>query len=227
MPIAFPKPCAHNRRLTASKPLSLARSRAGQSNVGWKRQLCPRHGQQQAPHVSRAPHPPFSSSAPTSGVPSSFTLFWGCLWGQLSPSPALGASKTSHVFNTDSHKWLSLAELAFSQESTFLQAFSSQLERSMVPDSTCTAQVYPGGLDQTRHKHLPWQGGEELQSWHFSLTKLCLARRRVSILHSCQHRNSPVGSLVWDVTQQGGTMSLGKPSSPAASGAGCGADHRD
>lgn len=99
MPIAFPKPCAHNRRLTASKPLSLAGSRAGQSNAGWKQQLCPRHSQQQAPHVSRAPHPPSSSSAPTSAVPSSFTLsVLGLFVGAAFPQPSPGSIQNLSSF---------------------------------------------------------------------------------------------------------------------------------
>ena len=131
MPKALPKPCANNHTLTASKPLSLADSRAGQSNAdfNWKHQLCPRHGQHQALRVSGAPHPPLCSPAPASGAPSRFLPCSGAVHGGSSPparpwEPKLlcthvGASKTSPGFNTESHKCFSLAEPAFSQESKF------------------------------------------------------------------------------------------------------------
>lgn len=162
MPKAVPKPCANNHALTASKTPLIGKQRNRAEQCGLQLETSA------LPQARPAPGSPCVRNTPSSSLLPSI-----CCCGPFTFYPALGpfcraqpweptllctpvrASETSPGFNTESHKCFSFVELAFSQESKFWRTFSSQLERNTVPASTCTAWVFPGGLDQTRHKRKP------------------------------------------------------------------------
>lgn len=91
-----------------------------------------------------------------------------------------------------------------------------------MPASTSTAWEFPKGLDQTWHKH---KAASTLAGRGLA-AKLAAQPYKARPDTGFPHSTAPslVIFLTWDVRWQGGTTASDEPSSPTATGLGCGAD---
>lgn len=162
---------------------------------------------------SRCAQSPPSAPASASGVPSHFTLLWGCLREQLAPSPVVGAHAPLYLhgsirtpspsFNTESHGRFSLFPRKASFDGHFPGSWNGAWRLAALAPLGCSpgvwtgpgASIYPG-WEVTGCK----AGSSALQSREDT---------GVPILGSCQHGKSPAASLIWDVTRRGGATAPG------------------